>query len=101
MEIRNEKFIRNKISDSPNVVVLSSKYDCLVCRDYVVDTLSPVFDLDQYGHVEFYELEDDMIFPLNRTDPTLFIYKHGVLQSLSSGALPQSEIYVLLDRYYG
>jgi hypothetical protein len=100
MEKRNEEYIRERVLTQEYVVVLNSKIDCPVCEYYIPDVLEPVFSDEKYNHIEFYELEDELLFPID-VRPRLFFFKKGKPECWSTGALPQYEVYNLLERYYG
>jgi hypothetical protein len=100
MVIDSEENVRIRVLSQPNVVVLNSKVDCPVCEYYIPEVLSPIFEKKCYDNIEFYNIESDLLFPVD-VRPRLFFFKDGVVQYFSTGSLPQYEVINLLERYYG
>ena len=94
-----EKKARKLIESRKHIVFVHTKSSCPVCDIFVPDVLVPISKEEKYSGISFYEITENLTFPVG-AHPVTYFFRDGLCTQHPAGAAPIDAVRNMLDTLY-
>jgi len=94
-----EKKARKIFEKERFVVFVHTKSSCPVCDVFVPEVLVPISKDPKYSGIQFYEITENLTFPVG-AHPVTYFFREGLCTQHPAGAAPIEAVKNMLDTLY-